>query len=125
MPSGKQIVVRLKAPPAAVFLADPAVPLPPRARSKLSANPAAVTKLDSATTHSAAPFPSANPPAPPQPDPRELEAARRQQQEEAALRKVLGSLTAATSRLEQGFNGRLDEWQRGAIELAVTIAARL
>ena len=121
MPSGKQIVVRFHAAR--------------RGRPRRPAGAAALrssqTKPPVASAHAAAvaepvrPHPSTEPTQPPQPEPRELEAVRQVQEERAAVRQVLDGVTAAVRRLEEEHRGRLDEWRRSAVELAVTIATRL
>jgi hypothetical protein len=60
------------------------------------------------------------PPAPPQADlERELRADR------ARIEAVLGGVTTAVADLRRDRAGRIEQWQKAAIELAATIASRI
>ncbi len=123
MSAGHQVVVRFRAPPAAVSLANPLAPLPPAPPEMPAApEPAAAKPPEPAPREPPAPAVTARPAAP---DPREAEAPRRREEESAAVARVLEALTAAARRLDEEHRERLAAWRRGAVELAVTIAARL
>ncbi len=66
------------------------------------------------------------PAAPPAPtDFWQTDAGREQAADRAHIEAVLGRMTAAVAELRQDRTSRIQEWQKAAVELALTIAARL
>jgi hypothetical protein len=103
-----------------------AVILPP---GEAAAPPAPLQKAPPAPL-SPAPAPSppapAAPPSPPNPaDFWKTDLARELTADRARIDEVLGKLQSAGSELRKDQTERLQQWQRAAVELAMTIAARL
>lgn len=75
----------------------------------------------------ASPPPPAAQPAPvPVPvDPWQTEVGRQVREEEGQIRAAMAALRAAADEARKQQAGRIDEWQRLAVELALTIATRL
>jgi hypothetical protein len=126
MSTGHDLVVHFHAPPSAVVVADPAAPLPRMVRAPVTTESLnAAPNTPSAAPTVQAPAKPTAPPEPAGPDPLELEVTRRLQADRALIQKTMDTVTAALKRVEEEHRGRLAEWRRSAVELAVTIATRL
>jgi flagellar assembly protein FliH len=107
----EEFVIRLTAPLRGIVQTDPGAPLPPLSP----------------------PGPPTPPPAPPAPpsapvDPAtlwETEMGRELSKDRVEISRTLVNLTAAVSALEARQQQQWIEWQRAAVELGVTIAARI
>jgi flagellar biosynthesis/type III secretory pathway protein FliH len=119
MSPGNEICVGFHSPLAAVVFADPRAPLPatdpPVVRSETSAKPTLPPADSSPPVDSELVLRKG----------RETEVRRRLEEEQAAIRSVLDGVTAAARRVEEEHRGRLADWRKSAVELAVTIATRL
>lgn len=123
--------------PASVTIPSPAIPSPSTvvpASGAASSTPAAATVAPApGTTHTTAvatpPSPSPTPPSS-----REIllpgrkpsaEDERQRQQEREQFAQLVSALRAAVAELQRQQQQRLHEWQRAAIELALTMTSRL
>lgn len=119
---------------AASAVTSPAAAAPPPAASTAGSTPVTATGTAAVVTSAVAVPPPAHaaPPAPSasreillpgrKPSPEE---ERQRQQEREVLAQILATLRSTAAELRRQQQERLREWQRAAIELALTIASRL
>ncbi len=122
----QEVVVRLPSTLSGVVVADPTAPLPPlppKSPTPAPAPPIEATEVI-AEEPPAAPSPPPLQPLPPV-DFWQTEVGRRIEEDRQALRRTLAGLDAVAERLETDRRERIAEWQKVAVELAVTIAAKL
>lgn len=115
------------------LVAPEMVPATPPAKSSPTAPPATPTQpKPPAPTSASAPVPppgspSASAPLPPAPptDFWQTDAGRELKADRERIETVLGRIGAGVTNLHEDRKARLQEWQRAAVELALTITARV